>query len=93
MSSDTQFKYYHLNYQGDLEEIKRLLKKRIGFDFKDMGNNTVYIKVKKADNEDFNLFVQQSLSKGTSIKKYFEITENVYNGALLSLDSILHPKK
>ena len=86
------YKYFHLNYQGELEELKRLLKKKIGFDFKDMGNNTIYIKVKKEDYEDFSLFVQQSHSNGTSIKSYFEITEDVYKGALLSLDKILHPK-
>ena len=55
-----------------------------------MGNNTIYIKVKKEDYEDFSLFIQGCHQKGTSIKKYHEITEDVYSGALLSLDKIIH---
>ena len=54
-----------------------------------MGNNTIYIKVKKEDCEDFSLFVQGCHQKGTSIKKYHEITEDANSGALLSLDTII----
>ena len=90
VKSDAPFRYFHINYQGDLEEFKKLLKKKIGFDFKDMGNNTIYLKVQKKDYEDFSLFIQQCHQKGTSIKSYQEITEEVYTGALLSLDKILH---
>ena len=90
LKADAPFRYFHVNYEGDLEELKRLLKKKVGFDFKDMGNNTIYIKIKKEDYEDFSLFIQGCHQKGTSIKKYHEITEEVYSGALLSLDKIIH---
>ena len=90
LKTDGPFRYFHVNYEGDLEELKRLLKKKVGFDFKDMGNNTIYIKVKREDYEDFSLFIQGCHQKGTSIKKYHEITEEVYSGALLSLDKIIH---
>ena len=56
-----------------------------------MGNNTIYVKVKKEDYETFSLFIQGCNQKGTLIKMYQEISEDVYKGALLSLDKILHP--
>ena len=56
-----------------------------------MGNNTIYVKVKKEDYETFCLFIQGLHEKGTKVKNYQEITEEVYNGALLSLDKMLHP--
>ena len=84
------YKFFHINYQGDLEELKRLLKKKIGFDFKDMGNKTLYLKIKNEDYENFTLFIQQSHQSGTSIKHFQEITEDVYSGALLSLDKLIH---
>ena len=90
IKNDGPFRYFDVNYVGDLEEFKKLLKKKIGFDFKDMGNNTVYLKVQSKDYEDFSLFIQQCHQKGTSIVSYQEITEEVYTGALLSLDKILH---
>ena len=90
IKSDNPYKFFHINYSGDLQELKRLLKKKIGFDFKDMGNNTVYLKIKREDFESFSLFIQQCHQGGTSIKSYQEITEDVYSGALLSLDKILH---
>ncbi len=89
--SDGPFRFFHVNYQGDIEEFKKLLKKKISFDFKDMGNNTIYVKVKKEDYETFSLFIQGCNQKGTLIKMYQEISEDVYKGALLSLDKILHP--
>ena len=87
--NDSPYRYYHVNYDGNIEEFKKLLKKRIGFDFKDMGNNTIYVKIKKEDLEDFAFFIQGYKQKGTSLKHYQEITEDVYKGALLSLDKIL----
>ncbi len=83
------FRYFDINYQGDLEEFKKLLKKKIGFDFKDMGNNTIYVKVKQEDYETFSLFIQAAQQKSSTIKKYQEISEEVYTGALLSLDKII----
>ena len=41
--------------------------------------------------ETFCLFIQGLHEKGTKVKNYQEITEEVYNGALLSLDKMLHP--
>ena len=83
------FYYFHLQYEGSVEEFKKLLKKKIGFDFKDIGNNTIYLKIKGTDYETFILFMQGATQKGGAIKNYFEIQENVYAGALLSLDKIL----
>lgn len=88
--NDNPYRYFHVVYEGDLEEFKKLLKKRIGFDFKDMGNNTIYVKIQSKDLSDFSLFIQGYKQKGTSLKNYQEITEEVYKGALLSLDKILH---
>ena len=30
------FYFFHLEYEGSVEEFKKLLKKKIGFDFKDI---------------------------------------------------------
>ena len=65
------------------------MKKRLSFDFKDIGNNTIFVKVKKQDLETFSLFIQTAKVKGGAVKNYFEIQEEVYAGALLSLDKIL----
>ena len=83
------FYFFHLTYEGSVEEFKKLLKKKISFDFKDLGNNTIYLKVKQQDFETFSLFMQGAKQKGGAIKEYFEIPENTYSGALLSLDKIL----
>ncbi len=83
------FYFFHLEYEGSVEEFKKLLKKKIGFDFKDIGNNTIYLKIKGTDYETFILFMQGAKLKGGAIKKYFEIEESAYSGALLSLDKIL----
>ena len=88
--NDAPFRYFHVNYQGNLQELKNLLKKKVSFDYKDMGNNAIYVKIKKEDYESFSLFIQGFHQKGTSIKNYQEITPEVYNGALLSLDKIIH---
>ena len=90
--NDGPFRFFHVTYVDDIEEFKKLLKKKISFDFKDMGNNTIYVKVKKEDYETFYLFMQGCQQKKTSIKGFQEISEEVYGGALLSLDKILHPK-
>ncbi len=86
---DKPFYFFHVEYEGSVEEFKKLLKKRLSFDFKDIGNNTIYVKVKKEDLETFSLFIQTAKVKGGAVKKYFEIKEEVYAGALLSLDKIL----
>ena len=83
------FRYFDINYQGDIEEFKKLLKKKISFDFKDMGNNTIYLKVKKEDFETFSLNIQAFKQQSTTIKSYQEISEEVYKGALLSLDKMI----
>ena len=88
--NNSQYRYFDITYEGNIEEFKKLLKKRIGFDFKDMGNNTIYLKVKKEDFETFSMFIENSMPKSSALKKYQEIEENVYNGALLSLDKIIH---
>ena len=88
--NNSPFRYFDITYEGNIEEFKKLLKKRIGFDFKDMGNNTIYLKVKKEDYETFSMFIENSMPKSSALKKYQEISEDVYNGALLSLDKIIH---
>ena len=87
---DVPFYYFHINYKGDLQELKNLFQNKVSYDFKDMGNNTVYLKIKKGDYEDFTLYLQQCHQKGSTIKHFQEITEEVYNGALLSLDKLIH---
>ena len=87
---DAPFYYFHINYKGDLQELKNLFQNKVSYDFKDMGNNTVYLKIKKGDYEDFTLYLQQCHQKGSTIKHFQEITEEVYNGALLSLDKLIH---
>ena len=89
--NNSPFRFFHVIYLDDINEFKKLLKKKISFDFKDMGNSTIYVKVKKEDHETFCLFMQGCLQKKTNVKSYQEITEDVYGGALLSLDKILHP--
>ena len=82
-------RYFDITYQGDIEEFKKLLKKKISFDFKDMGNNTIYLKVKKEDYETFSLNIQAFKQQSSTIKSYQEISEEVYKGALLSLDKMI----
>ena len=55
-----------------------------------MGNNTIYLKVKHEDFETFSLNIQAAQQQSTTIKKYQEISEEVYKGALLSLDKMIH---
>ena len=90
VKNDSPYRFFDISYDGNIEEFKKLLKKRISFDFKDMGNNTIYLKVKKVDFETFSMFIENSMPKSSALKKYQEIEENVYNGALLSLDKIIH---
>jgi hypothetical protein len=89
---NTPFRYFDIHYTAGIEEFKLLVKKQIGFDLKDMGNNTIYVKVKEEDNEQFCLLMQQAKVKSSALKSYHEINENVYSGALQSLDSIIHEK-
>ena len=84
------YRFFDITYEGDIEEFKKLLKKKISFDFKDMGNNTIYLKVKQEDYETFSLNIQAAQQQSTTIKKYQEISEEVYKGALLSLDKMIH---
>ena len=88
--NESPYVYYDLKYMGSIEDFKKLLKKKMSFDFKDMGNNTIYLKIKRPEKENFLLFMQTST--GTTTKKLSEISEEIYKGALLSLDSILHSK-
>ena len=83
------FRFFDITYEGDIEEFKKLLKKKISFDFKDMGNNTIYLKVKQEDFEVFSLNIQAAQQQSTTIKKYQEISEEIYKGALLSLDKMI----
>ena len=92
IENNSLYKYFDIKYEGNIEEFKKLLKKRIGFDFKDMGNNTIYLKIKKQDFETFSMFIENSMPKSTALKKYQEISEADYSGALLSLDKIIHSK-
>lgn len=89
---NTPFRYFDVNYTAGIEEFKSLVKKQVGFDFKDMGNNTIYVKVKEEDYEQFCLFMQQTKIRSSALKSFHEINENVYSGALQSLDSIVHSK-
>ena len=109
---DKPFHFFHIDYEGSVEEFKKLLKKKIGFDFKDIGNKFIFSrkeaeeniegdnvmddnennqdsKIKTPDFETFSLFIQGAKLKGGAVKNYFEIKEDVYAGALLSLDKIL----
>ena len=92
LQNNTPYRFFDISYEGNIEEFKKLLKKRISFDFKDMGNNTIYLKVKKVDFETFSMFIENSMPKSTALKKYQEISEADYSGALLSLDKIIHSK-
>ena len=88
--NESPYVYYDLKYMGNVEDFKKLLKKKMSFDFKDMGNNTIYLKIKRPLKEEFVLFMQTST--GTTTKKLEEISEDIYQGALLSLDTLLHAK-
>ena len=87
-----EFRYFDVDYNGDYKEFVNLLKKKMSFDFKNMGNNTIYLKVPSSKYEDFQLYMQTTKKKGKTLKSYTEITEQTYNGALVSLDNILKSK-
>ena len=38
------YRYFDVDYSGDYKEFINLLKKKLSFDFKNMGNNTIYLK-------------------------------------------------
>ena len=86
------YKFYDVKYDGDYKEFINLLKKKLSFDFKNMGNNTIYLKIPNDKFEDFQLYMQTTKKKGKTLKSYNEITEQTYSGALLSLDNMLKSK-
>ena len=85
-----QHKYFDVKYKGPIADFKALLKKKMSFDIKDMGNDTLYVKVKTENYEDMMLFLKQMRKdKSNVLKGYQEIDQQTYDGALQSLDNIL----
>ena len=83
-------KYFDIKYKGPVSEFKSLLKKKMSFDLKDIGNDTLYVKVKVENYEDMMLFLKQMRKdKSNVLKNYQEIDQQTYDGALQSLDNIL----
>ena len=83
-------KYFDIKYKGPVSEFKSLLKKRMSFDLKDIGNDTLYVKVKVENYEDMMLFLKQTRKeKSNVLKDYQEIDQQTYDGALQSLANIL----
>ena len=83
-------KYFDIKYKGPVSEFKSLLKKKMSFDLKDIGNDTLYVKVKVENYEDMMLFLKQMRKdKSNVLKGYQEIDQQTYDGALQSLDNIL----
>ena len=83
-------KYFDIKYKGPVSEFKSLLKKKMSFDLKDIGNDTLYVKVKVENYEDMMLFLKQMRKdKSNVLKGYQEIDQQTYDGALQSLANIL----
>jgi hypothetical protein len=83
-------RYFDVTYKGDVADFKALLKKKLPFDIKDMGNNTLYIKIQSKYYEDLMLFLKSTQKdKKNVLKNYQEIEQSVYDGALQSLANIL----
>jgi L-cysteine desulfidase len=83
-------KYFDIKYKGPVSEFKSLLKKKMSFDLKDIGNDTLYVKVKVENYEDMMLFLKQTRKeKSNVLKDYQEIDQQTYDGALQSLANIL----
>ena len=83
-------KYFDIKYKGSVSEFKSLLKKKMSFDLKDIGNDTLYVKVKVENYEDMMLFLKQTRKeKSNVLKDYQEIDQQTYDGALQSLANIL----
>ena len=85
LDSNLSFKY-----KGDVKDFKTLLKKKMSFNLKDIGNDTLYVKIKVENYEDFLLFLKTTQKdKKNVIKSYQEIDQATYDGALESLANIL----
>lgn len=83
-------KYFDIKYKGPIADFKALLKKKMSFDIKDMGNDTLYIKIQSKYYEDLMLFLKSTQKdKKNVLKNYQEIEQSVYDGALQSLANIL----
>ena len=83
-------KYFDIKYKGDVKDFKTLLKKKMSFNLKDIGNDTLYVKIKVENYEDFLLFLKTTQKdKKNVIKSYQEIDQSTYDGALESLANIL----
>ena len=83
-------RYFDITYKGDVGDFKALLKKKMSFDIKDMGNDTLYIKIQSKYYEDLMLFLKSTQKdKKNVLKNYQEIEQSVYDGALQSLANIL----
>ena len=83
-------KYFEVKYKGDVKDFKTLLKKKMSFNLKDIGNDTLYVKIKVENYEDFLLFLKTTQKdKKNVLKSYQEIDQSTYDGALESLANIL----
>ena len=83
-------KYFDIKYKGDVKDFKTLLKKKMSFNLKDIGNDTLYVKIKVENYEDMMLFLKQTRKeKSNVLKDYQEIDQQTYDGALQSLANIL----
>ena len=83
-------KYFDIKYKGDVKDFKTLLKKKMSFNLKDIGNDTLYVKIKVENYEDFLLFLKTTQKdKKNVLKSYQEIDQSTYDGALESLANIL----
>ena len=67
---DKPFHFFHLTYEGNVEEFKKLLKKKISFDFKDLGNNTIYLKIKKQDFETNPYYFEHTFTSCAVLGKF-----------------------
>ena len=62
----------------------------MSFNLKDIGNDTLYVKIKVENYEDFLLFLKTTQKdKKNVLKSYQEIDQSTYDGALESLANIL----
>lgn len=83
-------KYFEVKYKGDVKDFRTLLKKKMSFNLKDIGNDTLYVKIKVENYEDFLLFLKTTQKdKKNVLKSYQEIDQSTYDGALESLANIL----
>ena len=64
-------KYFDIKYKGPIADFKALLKKKMSFDIKDMGNDTLYVKVKTENYEDMMLFLKQMRKDKSNVLKNY----------------------